>query len=239
MFKSLAIFNGSLLLSMFLQRLVLFLLVVRHWVFDADGVSIGMSFFNGSRFDLCVLGFINIPVLFFTWWVSSDAMGRTENPVLKWLRRWALWTYLGFASLAIHVLGLLDLMFFAANHQRWTYFNWQEGGLAFISRAASAWGGVFTLGVVGLFLMLWVFRSLFVLYKLQIHLVPEPKESLGKSTGLLVFTGLILPFFVTALAARGTWTAHHINMEHAQQVSDNSALVQMALSPVWAFDKKF
>lgn len=238
-FKKLAIFNGSVLLSMSLQRLVLFLVVVRHWVFNADGFSVGMSFLNGARFDLCVLGFMNIPVVFIVWWLCSDAMAMAQNHWLQRIRRWILWVYLGVTTLIIHALGLLDMMFFALNNQRWTYYAWQESGFSFFNRVASAWGGVFTFGVIALFLMLWIFRCLFVLYKVQLQILPEVGLKFGKSKGILVLLGIVLPFVVTALAARGTWTAHHINMEHAREVSENPSLIQMTLSPVWAFDKKF
>lgn len=237
MFTKLMFFNGSVLFSMTLQRMVLFLVVVRHWLFGADGLTVAMSFINGARFDLCVLGFINIPVLFIVWGISTDFMVNTSNRFMQFLRRWILWIYLGVTTLTIHALGLLDMMFFAANNHRWTYYDWQASGFSFIEKVFNAWGALFTFGVVALFLMLWIFRCLFTLYKVQLHSVAA-KGSTQKSLMALVVTGILIPFIVTALAARGTWTAHHINMEHSQ-ISAIHALNQMTLSPVWAFDKKF
>ncbi|HEY8270376.1 MAG TPA: hypothetical protein VIG33_05765 [Pseudobdellovibrionaceae bacterium] len=243
LFARLMVFNGSILFSMSLQRLVLFLVVIRHWVFGVDGLTIGTSFINGVRFDLCVLGFLNIPVLFFTWAVSTDFIANTQNKVLQFLQQWMLWIYLTMTTLIIHVLGLLDLMFFAANGHRWTYYDWQESGLSFFGKMWSAWGVFFTFGVIFLFLILWTSRSLFTLYKLKLQgellaRLPLMKGRLSTSKSALIAVGFLLPLFVVALAARGTWTPHHINKEHAE-VSQIQALNQMTLSPIWAFDKKF
>lgn len=238
LFTKLMFVNGSVLFSMSLQRLVLFLIVVRHWLFGADGLTIAMSFINGARFDLCVLGFINIPLLFIVWGLSTDYMNNTSNKFLQWIRRWIVWIYVAVTTLAIHLLGLFDLMFFAANSHRWTYYDWQESGFGFISKVVTAWGGLFTFGVIMLFIMLWLFRSIFTLYKVRMNEIDLAKLKYASSMGALVATGVLIPLFITALAARGTWTAHHINIEHAQ-VSQIQALNQMTLSPVWAFDKKF
>lgn len=231
-------FNGSVLFAMTLQRLVLFLVVVRHWLFGADGVTIASSFVMGLRFDLCVLGFINIPVLFITWAISSEYFVNSQNKVVQLFRKWSLWIYLGTTTFVIHLLGMLDLIYFAGNGRRWTYYDWQEKGLEFVSQVASKWGFMFTTGVVVLFIFLWAFRCMVQLYRSQFQQVPLQSERLGRSKALVILLGAVLPFFVVALAARGTWTAHHINAEHAE-VSQNPALNQMALSPVWAFDKKF
>jgi hypothetical protein len=232
------VFNGSVLFSMSLQRLVLFLVVVRHWIFGADGLTVATSFINGARFDLCILGFINIPVLFITWAISTDLMVNTPNKAVQFLRKWILWVYLGVTTLAIHALGLLDMMFFAVNSHRWTYYDWQETGFSFFAKVASAWGGFFTFGVISLFVILWIVRGIFTLYKLQLNITPLKNSKFEKSKAILWAMGFVLPLFVVALSARGTWTAHHLNIEHAE-VSQIQALNQMTLSPVWAFDKKF
>lgn len=231
-------FNGSVLFAMSLQRLVLFLVVVRHWLFGADGFTIASSFVMGLRFDLCVLGFINIPVLLLTWVISTDSVANSSNKALRFFRQWSLVIYLGVTTFIIHLLGMLDLMYFASAGRRWTYYDWQGSGLSFISQVSGKWGFVFTTGVVVLFVFLWVFRCLMQLYRVQLQKMPLQSERLAQSKALLILFGAVLPFFIVALAARGTWTAHHINAEHAE-VSQNPALNQMALSPVWAFDKKF
>jgi hypothetical protein len=237
-FTKLMFVNGSVFFSMSLQRLVLFLVVVRHWLFGADGLTITMSFVNGARFDLCVLGFMNLPVLVIVWVMSTDFVVNSSNKVVQFFRSWILWIYFGVTTLVIHVLGLLDMMFFAANNHRWTYYDWQESGLGFVSTVAQSWGGLFTISVVILFLMLWLFRCIFTLYKVKLDSVSLENLKHRESKAALVGTGLVLPLFITALAARGTWTAHHINIEHAR-VSQLQVLNQMTLSPVWAFDKKF
>jgi len=238
-FTKLMFVNGSILFAMSLQRLVLFLVVVRHWLFGSDGLTIAMSFINGARFDLCVLGFINIPVLFIVWGISTDFMVHTSNKFLQWVRSWLLWIYIAMTTLTIHVLGFFDMMFFTSSNHRWTYYDWQSSGFEFVGRVASAWGTLFTVGVIVLFIMLWLFRCILTMYKVRLHsAVALENLKYAGSTATLVATGIIIPFFVTALAARGTWTAHHINIEHSQ-VSQIQALNQMTLSPVWAFDKKF
>lgn len=238
LFTKIMFVNGSVLFSMSLQRLVLFLVVVRHWLFGADGLTVAMSFINGARFDLCVLGFFNIPVLFIVWGLSTDAVANSSNKVVQFLRAWILWIYIGVTTLIIHILGLFDMMFFAANTRRWTYFDWQEAGFGFIGKVATSWGVLFTFGVIMLFVLLWLFRCIFTLYKVRLDSVALENLKYRESKLALIVLGALAPLFITALAARGTWTPHHINIEHAQ-VSQIQALNQMTLSPVWAFDKKF
>lgn len=237
-FKKLLIFNASLLVALSLQRLVLFFVVVRYWLFGVDSDAIAASFFAGFRFDLCVVGFLNIPVLFMIWILSISRIQNSSSAFLQSFRRWGLGLYLGMVTFLLHFMGMLDMMYFAANGRRWTYYDLQESGLSFIFQVTEKWGGLFTSAVILFFITLWFFRCLLYLYRLRLHTfsdeVLESRPSLWRS----VLFGVILPFLVVASAARGTWTAHHINIEHAQ-VSQNPALVQMALSPVWAFDKKF
>lgn len=235
-FRKLLIFNGSVLFSMSLQRLVLFLIVVRHWTFAASAGTLVETFVAGIRFDLCVLAFINIPVLFVTWWICSDQMLQTKNPILNFLRKWSLWIYLGGTTLVIHVFGLLDLMFFATSGHRWTYADWQSAGVEFFGTVATRWGSLFTGGVVAFFLMLWVFRCLFILFRVQLHVSDLPTDQLKLWPQIM--RGVVVPVFILALAARGTVTAHHLGFEHAE-ISSVQGLNQLALSPIWAFDKKF
>lgn len=238
MFVKLLVFNGSLLFAMSLMRLVLFLLVVRYWTFGADGFTLAGVFINGVRFDLCVLGFINIPVLFIVWAISTDFMAETNNSLLLFVRKSLLWVYLGVASLAIHLLALLDLMYFATQGQRWTFWAWQKSGFEFFAQVATKWGSPFTGGVIAFFLLLWVFRSLFILYRVKIHQVPLVIEKVNWGRGRFIVIGIVLPLLAVASAARGTWTAHHLGLEHSE-LSQIQALNQMTLSPLWAFDKKF
>jgi len=238
-FRKLLIVNMSILFSMSLQRAILFFLIIRHWVFGADAGAIASSFLAGFRFDLCVLGFLNIPVLFITWIICSDKVAKSQAEPLSFLRRWVLWIYFGITTFVIHLLGVLDMMYFAANGRRWTYFDWQREGLQFVSSVAQKWGAFYTTCVITLFLVLWVVRCLYGLYRARLHQLPVVGPTKPPfSTGTLILTGVLGPFFVVATAARGTWTAHHINQEHAQ-VSQNPVLNQLALNPVWAFDKKF
>ena len=235
-FAKLMVFNGSLLFAMSLQRLVLFLVVVRHWVFGASSNVIAETFFAGLRFDLCVLAFLNIPSLLIVWWISSDSAVHSKNSMLRFLRKWILWIYIGTASLLIHVVGMFDLMFFATSGHRWNYFDWQKQGFDFFVTVVSKWGSFFTGGIIAFFLLLWVFRSVFILFRVQLHTVDVPpgRENVARD----VFLGLVLPIFLVALAARGTLTPHHLGREHAE-VSQSQELNQLALSPLWAFDKKF
>lgn len=236
-FKKLLLFNGSVLLAMSLQRLVLFLLVVRHWLFGTSGAVIGQVFFTGVRFDLCVLGFLNIPVLWIVWAICTDRLIRSENPLVQSVRKWILWFYLGLATLLVHLMGLFDLFFFANTGHRWTYEDWQTQGFDFVMKTITRWGWLFSVGVIAVFLLLWVFRCLSALYKVQLHTGPMGDDE-RVSPVLLWLTGALLPIVVVASAARGTWTAHHLAFEHAQ-VSQIGPLNQLALSPLWAFDKKF
>jgi hypothetical protein len=236
-FRKLLSFNVSVLLAMSLQRLVLFLLVVRHWIFGSDGTVIGNAFLTGARFDLCVLGFLSIPALCIVWLICTDTLIHSKNPAVQSLRKWILWFYLGAVTLVIHVLGLLDLLYFANTGHRWTFADWQGHGLGFIAKTSERWGWIFTLGVVAVFILLWVVRCLFALYKVQLHTAPIP-EGTTPSRIKLWCLGAILPVLVVAFAARGTWTPHHLERQDAQ-ISPIASLNQLALSPLWIFDKTF
>ena len=235
-FQRLFLFNSSVLLAMSLHRLVLFLVVVRHWSFGSSTQTYIDTFVAGIRFDLCVLGFMNIPVLFIVWWICTDAMIQTRRPILKVLRKWSLWIYLGATTLIIHISAMLDLMYFATSGHRWTYSDWQSSGLDFFGTGASRWGSLFTSGIVAFFVVLWVFRCIFILFRVQLNVLDLPKEQLKLCQQAL--RGAIIPLFIVTLAARGTFTAHHLNLKHAE-VSQVVSLNQLALSPIWAFDKKF
>jgi hypothetical protein len=235
-FKKLLVFNGSVLFAMSLQRAVLFLLVVRHWLFGTPGSVVGDVFFTGFRFDLCVLGFISIPVLFIVWGICTDTMIASQNRTVQFLRKWSLWIYLGITTLIIHVLGLVDLFYFSTSGQRLTFVALQSQGFSFIEKCLSRWGWLFCFGIAAVFALLWVFRCLFILYRVQLHTEPLPAGT-GVAGRTWILGGL-LPVVVVASAARGTWTAHHLAMEHAQ-LTQITPLNQLALSPLCAFDKKF
>lgn len=236
-FRKLFVFNASVLLAMTLQRVVLFLLVVRHWIFGADSATLGRAFWIGARFDLCVLGFLSIPALFIVWLISSEAMVTATQPAVQAFRRWILWGYLAVTTLIIHVVGILDLFFFANNGHRLTLTDLHVQGFGFLAKTSERWGWIFTAGVVLVFILLWVFRCLFALYRVQLHTLPVME---GARVSKLWFwiLGAILPVVVVASAARGTWTAQHLRLEDAK-FSQILSLNQLSLSPLWAIDKKF
>jgi hypothetical protein len=47
---------------------------------------------------------------------------------------------------------------------------------------------------------------------------------------------VLLPLLIVFLAARGTVEAHHLGLEHSE-VSSMKSINEMALNPVWCFDK--
>lgn len=212
-----------ILLWMSLLRLVLFVGVFSGQIgFHPD---LTMALFTGVRFDALVLGFLWIPILVLTWIWSSFSCPK------KLFRLWKF--YLIMAVLIIFYFSWLDLFWTAAKNLRLNHEFFEasqriilDSGGVVLGRARSI---VFTGAMIS--------SCLGIL--LSIHWLPFPPEKTGSSeTGspLKIFLQAMVILFCVALAARGTWTAHHLNVEHAE-VSENTLVNQIPLNPIWNMDK--
>jgi hypothetical protein len=183
--------------------------------------DLAAAFFAGFRFDLLVLGFAWIPIVVFTWlWALA-------MPPRKLLLVWKL--YLVICILAVFDFSWLDFFWTAVagariNHEFFTSDSKQvldEGWK--ILGAGRAWIVTLGMGLSSLGLVIYV-------YDLKL------KKSYSIPSRAKVICMAIASVFLVALAARGTWTAHHLNIEHAQ-VSENPIVNQIPLNPIWNLDK--
>lgn len=182
-------------------------------------------FFQGFRFDLLVWGFFWIPIFFVIWisyWIFAN-----HKKYLTYLAELGR-IYFSVLSALLAMIYFLDYFHFERNLDRITYFDWRLQGFV----ASFSWSAVFfvTLLFGGLlaieYIMLLKGRPFFRNFELKIN-----NWSRGKKIGVI-----FLQFLMIALAARGTVTAHHLNIEHSF-ISNNSTTNELVLNPVWNWDK--
>ncbi len=227
------------------SHLLLWMTVLRLWLFFAlDFELLGFhrdlaqALFAGFRFDLLILGFVWIPIVVGTWLCAI-----WWNP-----RRLALIWKLTFALLilAIFDLSWLDL-FWTATHQ--SRINSQFFNSDLKTVVIEGW---LTLGSLrSLFYLVLLASSTFAMIlslnwkerwkvvgekKAAGERAAEPLRQRVESPPAKFFFQLIGSFLLVALAARGTWTAHHLNMEHSQ-VSEEPKINQLVLNPAWNITK--
>jgi hypothetical protein len=182
----------------------------------------------GVRFDLLILGFFWIPVVLFTWLVAIMTDPR------KLFGFWKI--YFAFIVLLIFDLSWTDL-FWASVHL--TRLNSEFFHSTFRVVLETGWNvlGV-TRGLVFTSAMAFsAFGMILSIYWQQLPKdKPNPIRQRVESPPLIFFLQLIGSFLLVGLAARGTLTAHHLNIEHAQ-VSENPAVNQIPLNPIWNMDK--
>lgn len=208
-----------ILIWMSLLRALLFAAVFYSKLgFHAD---LGTAFFAGFRFDLLVLGFAWIPVVTLTW-------------------LWALWwsprkllflfkIYFVVLVLLLFDLAWLDLFWTAVTSFRLNHEFFLADSKAILDQgwkllgASRSWISTLGMGFSSLALVL------------MIHSVKWKSTYTATPKALLILK-MFLSFFLVASAARGTWTAHHLNIEHAQ-VSSQPLVNQIPLNAAWNLDK--
>ncbi len=213
-----------ILLWMSLLRLLLFAALLHGRVgFHAD---LPMAFFAGARFDLLILGFFWIPVVLITWLYAF-----VGDPC-KLLKFYKL--YFCCLILLQFDFAWWDLFWVAVHQVRINSQFFSTDFRSLISEGVKVFGPVrafvfpasMGLSAFGLILNVWW---------LKVARSADMKSSQPVSV-LKLSLQVTLSVFLVALAARGTWTPHHLNAEHAQ-ISDNSWINQLALNPIWNADK--
>ena len=219
--------GAKFLFLMSLMRIGLFFLVVQSAVSKANGLEIFLSFIAGLRFDLLILGFIFIPV----------AVGLLfQSYFLLWARGLLLFYKIYFFLIwtVICVLNFLDFSFFISQKKRmrfedYSLVNWDWMQQHIFAPPALERIVFFVLILVLLLIGLGMVSNIkFGNWKDQV--------SPDVGTRREVFFRILLPLLGVALAARGTVEEKHLNIEHSQ-VSTEQSLNEMALNPIWCFDK--
>jgi hypothetical protein len=208
-----------ILVWMSILRLLLFAAVYHPKIQNTQ--DLGAAFFAGFRFDLLVMGFFWIPIVAITWASSLIIAPR------KLFFFWKLYFVIGI--LIIFDLSWMDLFwsmvsnlrlnsqFFHADSKVILDQGWQLLG------PAKSWVCTLGMGFSSLGLVLW-------LYGLKL----EKNYNLPSKAKLTL--QIVATFLIVAFAARGTWTPHHLNIEHAQ-VSADPLVNQLPLNPMWNLDK--
>lgn len=204
-----------LLLWMSWLRLVLFL----YTIYPDQGLpeDLAMALFTGFRFDLLVLGFIWIPIWVLFW--SSYFFGRISqiSGLLK--------IYMGFVILTIAVLSVFNFYWFRAKAVTMNYLALSQDGVWAI---VDNLGDLRLMSSLPLMILPGFFLFLFTIWKQNITDYSEKR--------LKVLLNLFFSLLIVASCARGTWTAHHLELQHAQ-ISTNKTLNQLVLNPLWNLDK--
>lgn len=183
--------------------------------------DLGKALFAGFRFDLCVLGFLWIPIVVITWLSAFFTSPR------KLFFAWKL--YFVVIILLTFDLYWMDLFWTAVSNARLNSEFFTADSRVILDQGwkivgnQKAWICTLAMGISSLGLVLW-------LYGLKIkktYDLPNRAQLAGE---------ILLSVFLVAFAARGTWTPHHINIEHAQ-VSSEPLMNQIPLNPLWNLDK--
>ncbi len=204
-----------ILLWMSWLRLVLFL----YNIYPDHGIpsDLAASMFAGFRFDLLVLGFAWIPVWFLYWIFHLLGRASQISGLLKF--------YFVILILGTLFLSVVDLYWFNTRAVRMTFEALSPDGFWAVADQATNWrllSAMPLMALPGLFLFLWT------IWKMK---VVDYSEKMTK-----VLLNFVFSFLIVASAARGTWTAHHLELADAQ-VSSFRLLNELALNPWWNLDK--
>lgn len=179
--------------------------------------DLALAFWAGFRFDLLVLGFFWIPVVAVTWVVAFAIRPRK----VFWL--WKIYFILVFLYIA--GLSLSDFFWISTAGERLNHRVFQSNWLEVLAKGCAQVGEYDCLFVSG-----WILISAIALCVFTARL-PWVEAASQSARMKSVFQALI-SVFITAFAARGTLTPHHLNIEHAQ-VSKNSQINQLPLNAIW------
>ena len=216
-----------MLVFMSMFRLNLYFLSVFHAAPNADFMEVVHSFIAGFRFDLLIVGFMLIPVV-----VLLTVQALMESWPRGMIRLYRI--YLGFAWTIICSLTFVDFFFFTNNGKRMRfaeYMSWNpEMFLEQWHKILPNQSVIFAIISVLLFAL-----GLMMIFGLRFG---DWKDEYSPRKGgkLEIVLRLVFPLILVALAARGTIEPHHLALEHSV-VSSVSAINEMALNPLWCFDK--
>lgn len=222
--KSIQFYNFFLLDFLKLAPLIIIFFILRLILHSTIRMNLGSNleiltaYLVGLRFDLLIIGFILIPVVFLR---LIDTLLFTKFHLLKTLIQIYYIAIVSYMAL----ITLISGMFFALFHYHvrgkflgdinYTIIEFFEMSFGKWSFSISAGLIIFTF----YYLNLWIWRLKF-------------KSSFQKQWPSLVY--YFLPFVIVALLARGTLTPHHLAKEHCK-INQLEPLTQLCLNPIWAF----
>ncbi|MGZ5278943.1 MAG: hypothetical protein ACXWC9_03320 [Pseudobdellovibrionaceae bacterium] len=216
-----ALLKPTLLILIWMTVLRLLLYAAVYQVKIQATQDLTAAFFAGFRFDLLVMGFFWIPIVAVTW---ASALFMSPRKLFFF---WKLYFVIGI--LIIFDLSWMDLFWSMVSNVRLNSQFFQTDSRIILDQGwkllgpAKSWICTLGMGFSSLGLVLWLYGL-----KLEKNYNLPSKAKLGLQ--------VLVSFFLVALAARGTWTAHHLNIEHAQ-VSADPLVNQIPLNAVWNLDK--
>jgi hypothetical protein len=216
-----------MIIFMSLFRVNLYFLSVFHATPDAVFVEVGQSFLAGLRFDILIFGFLMIPIYFLL--MIGAFTEKWPAGVLTGYK-----VYLGIAWLVICLLTFVDFFHFAKFGTRMRFADYTSWNFSVLLEQMQAMQrhqilifSVITLMLLSLGYMLTMSLK-FGEWKDEFSPIPGSKWE--------ITWRVLFPLLIVFLAARGTVDAHHLGLEHSE-VSSMKAINEMALNPVWCFDK--
>lgn len=217
----------SLLFLMSIIRLILFLLAFHLFTARSDHHEIITAFIVGVRFDFLVISFLLIPILpisYFFLLKSCNGFWRSFLGLffkIYFILCWALiWT-----------ISLIDGPYFLSHHERLRYGSYASlFKIHWLNEITQAFSKNYLLSYLILFIGILGFKKIL---KNKFNKTPKLSQSLSLVQKIIRLT---LPLFILALGARGTWTPHHLNIEHSQ-ISSFKFLNELSLNAAWSFDK--
>lgn len=216
-----------MIIFMSLFRLNLYFLSVFHATPNAVFVEVAQSFLAGLRFDILIFGFLMIPIYFLL--MIQAFMEKWPRGLLN-----ACKVYFVLAWLLICALTYIDFFHFSRYGARMRladYMNWNFSILLEQMNLMQR-HQVLIFSVISVMLLI-------LGYTLTKSLrFGEWKDEFSPQAGtkVEVLWRILVPLFIVFLAARGTFDAHHLGLEHSE-VSSMKPINEMALNPVWCFDK--
>lgn len=231
--KQLRIFF-DLLVMLSIFRLVLF--VANRTIFLESNIwEIFLAFFQGIRFDILVLGFIAMPLVF---WNILHALQAPYIGNAKIFR-----TYLYLTWILICILNAVNFIFFNTNLQHFSlkhYSEWPFHMLLVESMDKSTL--VLGLSCFAICLLKAIKIISKYSYNQNIQIVENKKicQTLGfiqnDNRKFFMLLRVLWPTILVALCARGTLRAHHLEKVDSE-ISANQALNELVLNPMWTLDK--
>lgn len=213
--KPLVQMSFYILLWMTWLRIVLFL----YNIYPEHGIpsDLAASLFAGFRFDLLVLGFAWIPIWVLYWFFHFLGRVSQVSGLFK--------AYFFLIVLGTTLLTIVDFYWFNARTVRMTFETLSPDGFWAVADQATNW-------------RLWSAIPLIVLPGFVLGLLSLWKMNIAdySEKPMKVLLNFIFSLLIVASAARGTWTAHHLELADAQ-VSSFRALNELALNPWWNLDK--
>lgn len=179
------------------------------------------AFIAGFRFDLLVMGFFWIPVVLGGW--ASVLFVSPRKLFLFWK------LYFVVVVLLIFDFSWLDFFWTAFKGERLNHEFLNENSMEFLDQSWQQLGPFLSWSVTAFF-GIYAMALVFYLYRLRMkkdYSLPSRKKIMAQA---------LFSIFLVALAARGTWTPHHLNLEHSQ-ISQTPQINQIPLNALWNLDK--